>query len=503
MSTGGITAGSGAAASGGGDGGTGATSSGGSASGGTGGAGANPGAGGTGGGTALGSLEVSGLQITINPLMPLGAFVTWSTDQPANSEVRFGQDGYQYHIVIPGEVTEHEVYVVGMRAGSEYDIQAVSTNADATGNATGQTTTGELPGFLVERMDVVTPATEATQPGYTLTNFWDSGQSPTVALIVDFEGYPVWYYVNGDRNDGFGATSTDWTFDGTVLVGNAGAEPAREVDLEGNILWTGPTGGTALSHHTSKLRTGNYLVVRESASSARVEEIDADNAVVWDWDLYADSDVTNNGVSDWCHLNSVTTDASEEYVFINCRFQGLFKVEKSSKNLMWQMGAAIDDDQIGDVAYLPDNSARFNDAHDPEVHEDGTVLFYDNQGWENRMVGAGNGNFQSQVVEYQMNDADKEATLSWVFPGDFEVDGWYTSSWSTPIWGDADRLENGNVLVTAGITGTDTGGMTPPGTNTRIFEVTRDGAVVWAVEWPEGKGSYRAERVSLAATPLP
>jgi hypothetical protein len=271
-----------------------------------------------------------------------------------------------------------------------------------------------------------------------------------------------------------------------VLIGNASEEPAREVDLEGNVLWEGPTGGTpALSHHTSKLATGNYLVLRESNTSARVEEISPDNSVVWSWDLYDHVEPTTTA-ADWCHLNAASTDPSENFLYFNCRFQGLFKVDRTTKELVWHMGAAIDDSSSGDIAYLPDNSVRFNDSHDPEIHEDGTILFYDNQGWASHTGGEGNGTYHSRVVEYSLDETSLSATLSWEFPGSFEVDSWYKENWETPIWGDADRLENGNVLVTAGVRGA--------GTHTRIFEVTREGLVVWGIEWPENNGSYRADR---------
>lgn len=458
---------------------------------------------GSGGGAPLEALTVSDLKIEVNPKMPLGAFVTWTTDQAANSEVQFGEGALSLRTVVEESVTEHRVYVLGMHAETQYDIKAVSTNATATGSATGDVTTGALPSFLPDKMSVVTAAGAEVAPGYTLTNFWDSGQSPTIALIVDAEGIPVWFVQNGTARDQFGATSTEITPDGTILMGPH-SEPAREVDLEGNVLWTGPTGGSgSLSHHTHKSKAGTYYVVRESGSTARVEELDRDNKVIWSWDLYTDGGVNNGGANDWCHVNAVSTDAAEKFVYFNCRYQGLYKVEKSSKNLIWHMGAAMDDSMSGDVTYKPDNSVRFNDAHDPEVHEDGTALFYDNQGWSNRTVGEANGSFKSQVVEYQLDETKKEATLSWSFPGSFETDAWYKTNWSTPIWGDADRLENGNVLVTAGLTGTTAGGMTPPGTKTRIFEVTREGKVVWAVEWPEAKGSYRAERMSLPVEALP
>jgi len=458
---------------------------------------------GNGGAPALQTLTLSNLQIEGNPKMPLGCFVSWTTAEPADSEVRFvGAEG-ALSVRDEAEVTEHKVYVLGMRAGVSYDLTAMSSNATSTGSAEGAFTAGALPNFVPEHATLVTAASDKTQPGFTLTNFWNGGGSPITALILDAEGYPVWYYVSGTANDQFGATSTDWTFDGTVLLGNAGNEPAREVDLEGNIIWEGPTGGSAtLSHHTSKLKSGNYFVVRESASSARVEELDAQKQVVWSWDLYQDGNISNGGVNDWCHLNSVRTDSTEQFVYFNCRFQGLFKVDKSSKSIVWHMGAGIDDMETGDVTYKPDNSARFNDAHDPEVHADGTALFYDNQGWANRTVGDQNGNFHTRIVEYTLDEAAQEATLSWSFPGAFSTDAWYTESWSTPIWGDANRLENGNVLVTAGVTGGNNGGMTPAGTKTRLFEVTREGEVVWALEWPSEVGSYRATRVELPVHPL-
>ncbi len=448
----------------------------------------------------LGMLAVEQLTIEPNPQMSLGCYVSWTTSEPAHSEVQFGVGGYELRIVDSELVTEHRVHVVGMHAETSYAIRAVSTNETATGSADGDFSTGALPENMPAQATLVAEQFDAMQPGWTLTNVQvgadgavSNSNLPGMAVIVDELGQIVWYFVQGPGADSAGTLTALMLANGNVLLGNTSGEPAREVDLMGNVLWEGPTGGSGtLSHHTSKLSNGNYIVVRESSQTARVEELSPDNDVVWSWDLY--EHIEPPGTNDWCHLNAVTFDEAEEYVYLNCRYQGLFKAERSSGDLLWHMGAAMHDSESGDITYLPDNSVRYNDAHDPEVHADGTILFYDNQGWERYQAGEANGNFHSRVIEYQVDEDALTATVAWEFPGEFDTDAWYVDDWQTQIWGDADRLDNGNVLVTAGVRGV--------GTNTRIFEVTRDGQVVWGMEWPDNHGSYRAERIAALADPI-
>jgi hypothetical protein len=447
-------------------------------------------AGGSAGGAPLGSLTVSNLKIEANPKMSLGAFVSWTSSEAAASEVQFGIDGYTLHVVDAKVATDHKIHVVGMHPETAYKIKAVSTSATATGSAEGTFTTGKLPTNAPAKGTLVANQLDKMQPGWTLTNYFvGSGSQPGIMLILDEEAIPVWYYVHGTGGDQFGMTSTVFLPNGNVLVGNAAPEPAEEVTLEGEVVWSGPTGGSpGATHHTSKLANGHYVIVRESNANARMEELDSMNKVVWSWDLY-DYLQPKTTAADWCHLNSVSEDAEKGLLYFNCRFQGLFGVNHATGDLLWQMGAAIDDSSSGDVKYLPDNSVRFNDSHDPEVHADGTVLFYDNEGWSSHTGGEGNGTYHTQVVEYQLDQAKKEATLTWSFPGDFDVDAWYKNDWATPIWGDANRLENGNVLICAGVKSSSA--------KTRIFEVTRAGDVVWGFEWPTANnGSYRANRIS-------
>ena len=73
------------------------------------------------------------------------------------------------------------------------------------------------------------------------------------------------------------------------------------------------------------------MIVRESNASARVEELNSTNQVVWTWDLY-DSIKPKTTAADWCHLNSVTVDEAKGFLYFNCRFQGLFKVNRADSD---------------------------------------------------------------------------------------------------------------------------------------------------------------------------
>lgn len=455
----------------------------------------------TGGNSALGALAVSGLSIEANPNMTISCYVKWTTDKAANSEVQFGVDGYQFHIVDDAEVTEHEILVIGMHADTNYDIRAVSTNASATGSDTGSFTTGALPS-AVPTGTILTNKPDKTHSGWTLTNVevqpgsnGSTSRSPAVIVMVDQVGVPVWYYINGTTADTRGDVATEALPNGNVLVGAAPGESPKEIDLAGNVVWTGPaqpTGfgaGEAITHHASKLKNGNYIVTKELGNgNGRVEELSPSNQVVWSWELFDHITEPVGTDGDWCHVNSATIDEATDTLYFNCRWQGLLKASRTGNmDVLWWMGAGQDGTNPGDVTFSPATS-RFNDAHDPEIHADGTIMFYDNEGYDGRMTGAGNGSKHSRVLEYQVDDDKKEATLVWEFPGTFNVDPWFKDSWYTPFWGDADRLGNGNVLVTAGVRGTSA--------TTHIFEVTNEGEVVWDMTWPTDHGSFRADRIS-------
>ena len=505
--------------------GSGGSSTGGSRAGGTGGgSGGSTGQGGTGGASGAGGQSTSdtgsaptlitGLKIDANPKNVLSAFVSWSTDKPSDSVVQFGQGKYEWEISDPAMVTSHKVLIIGMVASKAYQIKAISSAGGKTVSATGNFTAGALPALIPVGKAPINDTTKS-QPGWTLVNVIKGkggtgpvSDQPSMAVMYDANGQPVWYYINGTAKEYGGATSTYLTDKG-VLIGpvwgadtGASEESPREVDFAGNTLWEckdPKCGGEGdLTHDTIKISNGNHVVLRwvdtgsgTTATTAPVfEELDASGKVVWSLDYAKLVPMPSGATGDWCHGNSITIDIAKDVVYANCRWMGIVKTTyKNSNTALWYLPASYGKG-TGTMTFSPTTS-QFSDVHDPEIHDDGTILFFDNGGYDNMMT------FppppatvhHSRAVEYKIDEAKKTATLVWEFPGTFNVDTWYKNTWYTPYWGDADRLANGNVLVTAGAMGT--------GSETRIFEVTKsDGKVVWDFRLGPDIGVYRADRIT-------
>jgi hypothetical protein len=437
-----------------------------------------------------------------NPNSTLSCFVSWTTDVVATSEVQFGIDGYQFRIAETEAVTAHRVLVIGMHAETEYLLKAVSANSAGSSSVAASFTTGALPTDLPVATQTVAD-TSAAEQGWTLVNIMPAGSkgfvgtAPGIMVMYDMLGLPVWYYVNGSTPDERGDVSLRVLANRHLVLGPSSGEPAKELDLAGNVVWQGPPpapSGPAtdpatapMSHYAGKLDNGNYVVFRNLTTSdgvigALVQELSPENEVVWSWNLFDHLAPPADAPLEWCHPNSVTVDLANDVFYLSCRYQGIIKARRSGDQaVLWVLGGQ----KGGDYAFEPATAAIF-DQHDPEIHADGTILVFDNHyGYERPPEGT-----TSRAIEFKLDEAAKVATPTFEFPGSYgNVDDWYRTSWLTPYWGDADRLPNGNVLVCAGFrNGTE---------QTHVFEVRpSDGAVVWQITLPIGVGSYQAERLS-------
>jgi hypothetical protein len=398
-----------------------------------------------------------------------------------------------------------------MYTGKAYQIKATSSAGGSTVSATASYTPKALPS-QIPVVNVQINDTTKAQPGWTLMNVLKSSSTmgpvsdlPSMAVMYDATGQPVWYYINGTTKDFGGATSTYITDKG-VLIGpvmssNGTGESPREVDFAGNTVWECKDplcGGTGdLTHDTIKLSNGNHVVLRWKEigdgtnldSAPMFEELDSTGKVVWSLDYAKLVPKPSSASGDWCHGNSITIDIAKDVVYANCRFMGLVKTSyKNPSSLIWYLAASYGK-ATGTMTFSPSTS-QYSDTHDPEIHDDSTMLVFDNGGYSTSMFPGTGTTYHSRVLEYKIDEAKKTATVAWEFPGTFNVDTWYKSTWYNAYFGDADRMANGNVLITAGSVGSNTG-------DCRVFEVQKaDGKIVWEFKMPSGYGVYRADRIT-------
>ena len=382
--------------------------------------------------------------------------------------------------------------MLGLREQTLHSLEATSRDeaGDPVWLAEGSFESGLLP-FPMPMVTLTAHDPERVQPGWTLTSFLvDSDLDHRAAMMLDELGAVRWYH-EFDSVGAMAAVEISRVEGGDhVLVGPLPDEGQRpfEVTLAGELVWEGPEqpalGVSGYMHHTvQKLSDGDYLALTydhvEGEQIDVVEQLDADGAVMWRWDSGALVAELGSGL--WA--NAVQVDLGAETVYVNSRMHSLlFRIDRASGDVVWSLGAGGDFTAVGGH-----EDPWFSGAHAATRLPDGHVLTYDN--------GTGVRDY-SRIVEYALDEEVYTAEVVWEFPGDLAEVDWYTS-----VWGDVDRLVNGNTLITAG-------SMIASDSTSQILEVTPEGQIVWALEVEgvapgERAGVYGAGRVESLVVPVP
>ena len=274
-------------------------------------------------------------------------------------------------------------------------------------------------------------------------------------------------------------------------------------------------GNTLILAHTSRRQPKVADVVLEDD---RLIEVSWNGDIVWEWvasdhidELGFSADARKvikaatafnkaRGSYDWLHVNSATyvgpnqwfdrgdTRFAPNNVIISSREASLLAIVGRDGTIVWRLGPDFSESKelraIGQV--IGQHHAHLIPKGLPGA---GNLLVFDNggasgYGFTNPIAPDGRGAFvrpTSRVLE--INPLTLELVWSYSNPRFF----------STNISG-AQRLPNGNTLVTAGAGG-------------RMFEVTREGAIVWEYMYPLFSGAnssnavYRAYRVPYGWIP--
>jgi len=406
------------------------------------------------------------VEVELDPEHPLTATVRWSGPEAGagDLQVQCG-DAIDLSFHDPEHRQSHGVFVIGLISGSA--CEAIATIAGLEGTASW--TVGDLPSNLPQ-LEVPRSDPGAMAPGMTLINLIGMGSGlPMVVAVVDEQGRYRWF--DDQVTDGSGLDNvTRMVPEGILVGGQMGEFPPTLVGWRGDKLWQGV--GIEMHHEIAIDDDGDYLVLAkgdpaacpDGVSSDVVEEIDpATGQTVWSWRIcehYQPLDAWE----DWDHLNAIEPLGPDAMLVSSRHQNAVFKVDRHSGEVLWKLG------QDGDFALS--EADTFYNNHGPEMQPDGRVLLFDN---------GHDGRPHSRLLELELDEVARTAEVVWSFRPDPDIYAW--------AWGDADRLANGNTLGTFG--------HVLEGERARVFEVNADSEVVWELSYPDGWGSYRADRVEL------
>ncbi|MGW8181371.1 MAG: aryl-sulfate sulfotransferase [bacterium] len=306
-----------------------------------------------------------------------------------------------------------------------------------------------------------------------------SVEDPKELFCVDMLGQLLWVYQDSVCN-------VFWDFEvlaeGDILFACNRGNKAGILRAPDTVLWEGTLPG--VHHSVVMLPWGNimYLSARWIYEEPWVEPVLTDSIlevvqetgeVVWSWNLedyFSPTDyscpiciefITTAGARDWSHSNSIHFYEADSAILLNVRNLNTFlMISYPSGDILWACGDA------GTFG-----GGLFSHAHDVELLANGNVLLFDNDlHGEEPML--------TRALELTVDPGTQTAGIAWE---------WSDETMWAPIRGDANRLPNGNTLVTVSHEG-------------RVVEVNPSGEKVWEMvlkyPWPGTHGTFhKAERI--------
>ena len=286
-----------------------------------------------------------------------------------------------------------------------------------------------------------------------------------------------------------------------------------EITFQGDTIWEEPN-DEFLHHDLIKLPNGNYLGIVEVSSLGpipiggwtssfqslgfqadgvtnefpwvgdRLVEWDNETKdVVWSWNVFDHfnmSDFDQFGGTwteayislhyDWTHMNAVIFDEEESALYVSSRhLSRITKIDYPSGNILWNIGHQMSSNDINFGTDL-----GFSFQHSLQKLENGNILTFDNGNLAPEFRGTDDP--ISRAIEIEITDTN--ASIAWSYELPTDLFGFAS--------GNAQKLENGNVLVTT------------VGGGGRSLEIDLDGNIVWEglynLSLPDG-AVYRSYRL--------
>mgnify|MGYP001197928361 CR=1 FL=1 len=298
-----------------------------------------------------------------------------------------------------------------------------------------------------------------------------------------------------------------------LLSGAENNLPGMEISFQNEVIWEEPN-DEFLHHDIIKLPNGNYLGIVETNSLGpipvggwtasfqnlgfqadgvsiefpwvgdKLVEWDKDTKdVIWTWstfDHFSMLDYDQFGGTwteaylslhyDWTHVNAVIFDESESAIYISTRhLSRITKIDYPSGEIVWNLGHEMPSGQVNMGTEI-----GFSFQHSLQKLENGNILTFDNGNLSPEFRGTDQP--ISRAIEIGIND--NTASIAWSYDLPPNLFGFAS--------GNAQKLENGNVLITT------------VGGGGRSLEINSQGELIWEglynLSLPDG-AVYRAHRI--------
>jgi len=401
-------------------------------------------------------------------------------------------DEAEVHTFSGAAAREWTLVVRGLLADSRYDClaRAFVGEAQATSIAFDFRTAARPNGAVTLSVDAV-PGYESS--AYTLLNTWvDADPFPNRrVVVVDPEGRVRWSWFL-DNPSGGGIDFSLMADGEHFLVGGGTEYEPTVVDMAGEIVFKSPdpTIGFTYHHHAAELPDGGLLTLSKTVEGdhsgfAIVVISPVTGEVTWSWNSQTAVDrlqMIPDGSPDPYHSNSVSfvDDSEGSGAWVSLRHPSqVIRIDRDSGDVTHILGRGGDFRLLDANGGLLPDDAWFSGQHDPEfdfpkvlVHDNGVLRVPE----------------QSSVMELELDLDALTATVLWT---------WDEPGWFEPVFGDADRLPNGSVLVTRGACwdGCVAYNLDDERPSNYVEVEPISGEVVWRLDHQSYFGTYRAERV--------
>jgi hypothetical protein len=414
-------------------------------------------------------VEVSGQQHFANVHLEL--------DWAAAAEVEYWTGDGRRLLVASPPSARHEILLPRLRAGTSYELLV---RAGSHGSGWGETrvggvTTAPLPADLAALRFVATG--EPTSPMVLLVanNAQLGGFAGYVA--VDGEGEVVWHL----RVDGPSAV-TRRSNGNFVFIADRGL---AEVTPRGETVAEARSDPVARYFHHDVIATPSNTLLAIARDTSTVGGTRFTGEAVWEWmpesgelvkrwsafdalDPHHDRGARSRE-ENWLHANALWLGTRGNVLVSSHFLNQIFSIAPDFQALEWRMGGT-------NATIMVDEGERFSGQHTAAEVEDGRILLFDNRHEEGEY---------SRAVEFEL-DGDR-ARQVWEWRP--------TRDNFASVISSARRRPGGSTLVAFGTSAGLAGASGP----VEVYEVSRQGVVLWHLEVDGLFALYRAEPLTEIA----